>query len=283
MRVVLDHLLQHRRKLSSVFLCLVLSPVLANEQPVSGVHPFLTSKYSIVTGLYSPHKELKFRFDGSLGGSSTAIDFDKQFRLDKGEDVFALEFMWRFAVKWSLRMQHFKSSRQQSAILAEDIQWGDNVIQAGSSVTAGTEFEMTRIFFARAFDSHPQYEYGIGLGIHWLTTGAFIERDLITNFAEISAVSASGPLPNIGAWYYYSPSEKWYFGGRLDWFEASVKDYSGSIINLAVGANYQLFEHFGVGANYQFFKFAAGVDTENWRGRAETVFEGLYLFVSVNW
>ena len=264
-----------------IFCCLLVAPIVASED--ASVHPFLTSKYSVDIGVFSPTKELAFRADGTAGVPGTDIDFDEQFNLGHNEDAFAIEFIWRFGTKWSLRLQNFKLSRDQHAVLEEDIQWGDDVIQAGSSVTAGSNFELVRVFFARSFDTDPQYDYGIGVGLHWLNIGAFIERDLITSFGETSAVSASGPLPNIGTWYYYSPSEKWYVGGRLDWFEASVGDYSGGLVNFAVGANYQLFEYFGVGVKYQIFTLDVDVDKNDWRGRAEAEYSGLFIHISGNW
>ncbi len=264
-----------------VFFCLLVAPVVASEE--ASVHPFLTSKYSIDLGIFSPTKDLVFRADGAASGENIGIDFDEQFDLGHNEDVFALELTWRFGTKWSLRLQNFELSRDRQAVLEEDIQWGDNVIQAGSSVTVGSDFELTRVFFARSFDTNPQYDYGIGVGLHWLNIGAFIERDLIISFGETSAVSASGPLPNIGTWYYYSPSEKWYVGGRLDWFEASVGDYSGGLVNFAFGANYQLFEHFGVGVKYQIFSLDVDVNKKDWRGRAEAEYAGLFMHISGNW
>ncbi len=205
-----------------VFCCLLVAPVVASEE--ASVHPFLTGKYSIDIGVFSPTKELAFRADGTAGVPGSDIDFDEQFDLGQSEDVFA-----------------------------------------------------------RSFDTDPQYDYGIGVGLHWLNIGAFIERDLIISFGETSAVSASGPLPNIGTWYYYSPSEKWYVGGRLDWFEASVADYSGGLVNFAVGANYQLFEYFGVGVKYQIFTLDVDVDKNGWRGRADAEYEGLFIHISGNW
>jgi hypothetical protein len=143
---------------------------------------------------------------------------------------------------------------------------------------------MSRLFFGRSFDNSPKYDYGLGLGIHWLETSAFLERDLIISFGESSAVSASGPLPNIGGWLYYSPSSKWLVGGRIDWLEASLGDYAGGIFNLAIGVNYQLMDHVGVGVKYQEFKLRVDIKKSDlWRGRLVTEYEGAYLYLSGNW
>ncbi len=168
-------------------------------------------------------------------------------------------------------------------MLDTDIEWGDQVILAGSSVFAGSDFKLTRVFFGRAFDSALNYDYGLGLGIHRIEIDAFIGEDIIISFGETTEVSASGPLPNIGGWYYYSPSANWILGGRLDWFQVSVGDYAGGLVNFSVGANYQLFKHFGIGLNYQVFSLNADVKNSTWRGRVESTFRGFSINLTGNW
>ena len=265
----------------AAFGCLSGTPVLADES--SRVHPFLSSRYSIQLGGFFPTHNVRLRVDGSAGIEGTDIDFDETFDMRRGGRTLAMEFTWRFGKKWSARMQYFNVDQTEKAVLEEDIEWGDEIIEAGSSVTAGTDFELARVFFARSFDSTPNLDYGIGIGIHWLEIGAFIKHDFLTSFGETSSVAASGPLPNIGTWYYYSPSEKWYVGGRLDWFEASVGEYDGGIMNIAVGVNYQMFKNFGVGVKYQDFRFKVDVDKSDWHGEAKLSFAGAFLYLSGSW
>jgi len=265
----------------AAFFCLPASPVLADVE--SGVHPFLSSKYSIQLGGFFPSQDLTLRVDGSAGSENIDFDFDERLDLSDDHEIFALEFVWRFGKKWSSRMQFFSTDRQDTGVLEEDIEWEDYVITAGSSVTAGTSFKLARVFFARAFDSAPHLDYGVGVGLHWMQFGAFIEHDLITNFAETSAVAATAPLPNIGGWYYYSPSEKWYVGGRLDWLAATVGEYRGGITNFAAGVNYQMFDNVGIGVKYQLFRLGLDVDQDNWRGRVKFAFEGAFVYLSGSW
>lgn len=269
------------RMLFVINCCAIFFLPVAHAEP--GVHPFLTSKFNIQAGVYLPTQDLKLRVDGSLGNENEEIEFDEQLKLRDSDDVFVLEMTWRFGEKWSLRMQNFQENRRQSVVLEEDIEWGDEIIEAGSNAFIGSDFKITRVFFARAFDTDPQVEYGIGLGMHWLETGGFIGAEVNTLASSINAVSASGPLPNIGAWYYYSPSEKWYLGTRLDWLYVSLGDYAGRLINFSAGANYQLFDHFGVGVNYQYFSLAADISKSTWHGRIETIYDGLYFNLSANW
>jgi len=257
------------------------SPVLANEG--SDIHPFLTSRYSVQFGGFFPTRDVKLRVDGSAGEEGTEIDFDETFNSRKGRDTLAMEFTWRFGKKWSTRMQYFTVDQREKGVLDEDIEWGDEVIQAGSSVILGVDFQLARVFFARSFDSDPRFDYGVGIGIHSLEYGAFIDYDIVTNFGERSSVGISGPLPNIGTWFYYSPSGKWYIGGRLDWLEATIGDYEGGLTNIAVGVNYQLSKNFGVGVKYQDFILNVDVDKSDWHGSTRISYAGAYVYLSGNW
>ena len=247
------------------------------------VHPFISSEYAIQLGAFFPSKEFRLRVDGSVGGANAEFEFERATGISEDDEVFEAELTWRFGEKWSARLQHFSADRSARAVLRKDITWQDQGILAGSSVTAGTEFRLTRAFFGRSFDHRPHVDTGVGLGLHWLEIGAFIKPDIITTSANVSAARVSGPLPNIGGWYYYSPSPKWFVGGRLDWLEASVDRYDGGIVNVSAGVNYQVFEHVGIGLKYQRFRLAVDVDNDKWRGRVELDYDGPYLYLSGSW
>jgi len=120
----------------------------------SAVHPFITSKFTVQAGLYYPTQDINLRVDGSLGGENIEFDFDEQLGFRQEDDVFTLEMTWRF-----------QENRRSSVVVETDIEWGDRVLTAGSSVTGGTGQKITRMFFGRAFDSSLQYDYGLGIGI----------------------------------------------------------------------------------------------------------------------
>ena len=252
-------------------------------QDDSGVHPFLTSKYLIQAGVYFPSKDFRFGVDGSLSGAENDFDFDRSTGLNTDDNVFALEFTWRFGKKWSARFHYFTTDQTNSAVLEEDIQWRDETILAGSSVKVGANFDLTRVFFGRSFGSSEKVDFGVGLGVHWLEIGVFIEPDVMTTFGDVSAASVSGPLPNFGTWYYYSPSPKWFIGGRLDWLDAQIDKYEGGILNFAAGVNYQMFRHVGIGVKYQLIRLDVDIDEDKWHGSAKLDFDGAFVYLSGNW
>ncbi len=263
-------------------LCLA-APQLTLAAESDDLHPYLRSGFSLDLGVFFPDRKLDIRVNGSLAGINDEIDFDEGIRFGNADETFAAELSWRFRGKWSVVGQYFKSTDSISVVLEEDIEWGDIVFGAGSNAAAGTDFSLTRIFFGRQLDTSKAHDFGIGGGLHWLEMGTFIEGTILINGTPSSArrsVSEGAPLPNIGAWYNYSISPRWALTTRLDLLSADVGDYDGLLVNVALGVNYQVFEHFGVGLNYNYFELDVSIDKSGWRGNIETTYDGVYAYVS---
>jgi hypothetical protein len=264
-------------------LCIVGSQ-LAVAAESEDLHPFLERGFSLDLGVFFPDRKLDLRVNGSLAGINDEIDFDEGIRLGNTDETFAAEISWRFRGKWSVVGQYFKSTDSVRSVLEEDIEWGDVVFGAGSNAAAGTNFSLTRIFFGRQLDTSRSHDFGIGAGLHWLEMGTFIEGEILINgtpTASRRSVSEGAPLPNIGAWYKYSISPRWALRTRLDLLSADVGDYDGLLVNVALGVNFQAFEHFGVGLNYNYFELDVGIDKSGWRGNFETTYDGVYVYASL--
>lgn len=260
---------------------------LAQAQEQGDVHPYLTEKFFVDVGIYFPDRQFAIEVDSTLPGPTNPIELDGDFGLQKSDEIFSLDFGWRFGEKWQFEGQYFAASGELGVALEEDVTWGDIVFQAGSGVRAGQDFTLIRAFFARHFESSDQHEFGIGAGLHWLEFGAFIQGDITTGTGDVAfrreSVSADAPLPNIGAWYRRSLSPKLALTTRIDWFSASIDEYDGTLLNASVGLNYQVFEYFGFGLNYNVFDLDVDVEKSNWNGNANISYKGPYAYLSFYW
>ena len=276
--------MNYRTAILVVCILCIVGPQRAAATESEDLHPFLERGFSLDLGVFFPDRQLDLRVNGSLTGINDEIDFDEGIRLGNADETFAAELSWRFRGKWSVVGQYFKSTDSVRAVLEEDIEWGDVVFGAGSNAAAGTSFSLTRIFFGRQLDTSRSHDFGIGAGLHWLEMGAFIEGEILINgtpTASRRSVSEGAPLPNIGAWYMYSISPRWALRTRLDLLSADVGDYDGLLVNVALGVNFQAFEHFGVGLNYNYFELDVGIDKSGWRGKFETTYDGVYVYASL--
>ncbi|NOQ92976.1 MAG: hypothetical protein GQ552_09720 [Flavobacteriaceae bacterium] len=246
-------------------------------------NPILTDNFLISAGIFNPIKKVNISADGSFNADEfidDEIDFDEDFGLNDFETTFMFNFMWRFSKsnKWSLRAEYFKISNTEKAVLDEDIEWNDIIFKEGTGVKGGFGLALYKIFIGRVISTGDKHELGGGLGVHALDVSAFIEGEAFIDDEEIgferSEVSVVAPLPNIGLWYFYAPTEKLSFTAKLDWFGITIGDYGGSLWNLSPGVNYQVYKNIGLGLSYKFFRVDVDVDKEDWKGNFNMSYSG---------
>ena len=260
------------------------APLFAQEG--SAVHPWLEDDFVISLGTFFQREQFQIRVDGQVPGRE--IDFNDATKLSKDHTTASLWARWKFGEKWSLSAQGWSNDNSAKAVLQEDVTWGDSVLKAGSNVGVGTNLDLIRVFVGREFFTDGDYhEFSAGAGLHWLQVGAFIEGEAFVNDQSTGfqreSVSADIPLPNIGASYWRSLSPRWLLTTHVDWFSASVGDYSGDLWNAGVGINYQPWEHVGFGLSYQYFKIDIDVDKSDWFGNVQLIQDGPFLSLNANW
>ena len=249
----------------------------------------MDAKYYFSVGGYFASRGFKASAAGSVTPTvpTTFIDFDTDLRVDDAPDLLVAEFRWQYTSNWNLGQQYFNSSRDGYHVLEESIEWEGVTYEIGAEVAARTSVDVTRIVLSRNFRSNDDHDLRLTGGLHWLDLSAEIEGEATlgdgsTAFTA-SKASASLPIPNLGILYQYSPSEKWLISARVDWFSASIDDWSGSIWNTNVNVNYQVGKNFGLGLGYQFFQIDGRLDEERWKGDLRVRFSGPTFLLSGYW
>ena len=252
-------------------------------------HPALDSKYYVSVGGFFASRAFKASAEGSITPvvPTPHVDFESDLEVDDSPELVVAEFRWQFAEKWNLGLQYFNSTRNGVHTLEGSIEWEGVTYEVGAMVAAKTSVNITRIVLSRHFRQKEGHDFRLTGGLHLLDISAQIQGEATlddgsTKFAT-SKASTSLPIPNVGVLYQYSPSQKWLFSARVDWFSASICDYSGGIWNTNVSANYQLAEHFGVGLGYQFFQIDGTLTDDRWKGDLKIRFSGPTFQVSGFW
>jgi len=267
-----------------VFLITFGSAFSQEEEKEEGVkHPLLTDKFIIGAGWYFPNRDIKFAIEGNVtidNENLGDIDFDETLGLSEGDNTFNFNFYWRFSKSkfWSVRGEYFKVGSTRNVTLDEDIEWEDITYPALGEAEVSYGVGLYRVFFGRTISSGQKHELGGGLGIHGLNVKASVAGqgsigDQSAGFNK-SEVSIFLPLPNIGIWYTWAPTDKWAFTANLDWFGINIDNISGGLWNFSPGVNYQIIRNLGVNLNYEFITFSADIDNTDFRGGFDLEFSG---------
>lgn len=166
--------------LVSLFWLLAADIAFSGEtDPESKPHPILGSRFLLGVGTFWPEKDFEIRVDGT--GPGDQLDFEEGFRANNSEDTFSGNFVWRFGQKWTLQAQAWGVETKAGTVLAEDIEWGNFTFREGTFANAGIDLEILRMVLGRKIKSGPNYEFGLGVGLHWMEIDAFLEGEIQVN------------------------------------------------------------------------------------------------------
>jgi hypothetical protein len=253
-------------------------------------HPSLSDSFIFSVGAFRSDNAFKISSDRNLlDGINDDIDFGNSIGVDDSSTLLNVQLRWKIGKrqKWSIWGQYFKNDATGDSTLLEDVEWQDLIFREGTFVEGGVKIEVTRLFAGYSFVKNEQSDFGIGAGIHNLDMGAFIGgeikiNDETTGYRRADA-DASQILPNVGAWYTFSPASKWALHGRVDWISANIGNYDGTMWNTNIGVNFQPFRHFGFDLSYQYFNLNLKVDKEDWKGGADMRYSGPVFSLTANW
>lgn len=251
-------------------------------------HPVLSDAFTVSLGWMRSKNSFEVEADNGLDVGDD-IDFGDTLGVSKHSTFFNGQLKWKFGStkKWSVAGQYFSNDAKGSATLTEDVEWDDLTFKEGSFAEAGVKLSVARLFLGRSFIKNEQHDFGAGIGIHNLDLKVFISGEIIidddTTGERYDEVSASQILPNIGAWYDFSPAKRWLLHGRIDWISADIGDYNGHLWNINAGVNYQAFRHIGFDLSWQYFNLNINVDKTDWNGGAKMTYNGPVIAITGNW
>lgn len=258
-------------------------------------HPLLTDKFVFTGGLFLPNKELTLSVNGNSnsGDIQGEIDLGDVFDFVQFQRTFDIGFDWRFAKKWKLSADFFRTNTVRRAALDEPIEWGDYVFDGAAEL--GVDIIVLRTMVSRVISRGDKHEFGAGIGFHIMPVSIYIEGEATLidpdgeeqqTGLERQNVSVTAPLPDFGIYYNWAPTSKWYFEADVDFLYVAIGDYKGWLWDFSGGVKYQIVDFFGVGVNYKYFSVDLEVDKGNdvgsWNGSAGISYNGPMFLVHFN-
>lgn len=275
-----------------VFLAILISQFSFSQEEIEK-HPLLTDKFVFTGGLFLPSKELKISVNGEAVDAD--INLGKRFDFEEYQRTFNVGFDWRFAKKWKLSADVFRINTVNVAAIDEDdpIEWED--YKFAGQVELGVDITVLRSMVSRIISRGDKHELGVGIGFHIMPVSIYIEGEATLidpdgeeNEAafERQGISVTAPLPDIGLYYNWAPTSKWFFKADVDFFYIAIGDYKGWLWDFSGGVKYQIVDFFGVGVNYKYysvdFEVDGGNDVGSWNGSAGITYSGPMFLVHFN-
>jgi len=255
-------------------------------QAQESLHPKLDARFYLDIGAYLPTIDTAVRVDRA-GGTGTVLDLEDDLDFDDSTVLPYGMINFRLGERWHLEAEYFAINRDNTTVIDQELEIGDEVFPVNATVNSFLDTDVYRLGVGYSFLKRPNSELGVSLGVHVTTF------DLGVSTAGGAAESADtlAPLPTLGFYGYYAFSPRWLVQGRADVFSLDYDDYSGSLLNLNLGLEFQLAKHVGLGAGYRYVDLeltsektlTVGSASDDFRGEFNYQYSGPTLYMSFSY
>jgi len=270
LQVLIRGLMNIMHSNSKVFVWLLLmTPAFAFAEP--GVD----DRFSISLGAFVTDRSTDTQLDSDVLGKGTVIDFEDDLGLDSSDSVFRIDGHYRFSQKHRVNFSVFDLSRDSSATILRDIQYGDKIFPIDTVVNTSFDLNIYKLTYAYSFMQRDSGYLGVSLGIHIGDSKIGLDQQSLGQF-EVSSITA--PLPVIGLIGEYELTDRLTLGASGELFAFEFDNVDGSLVDLYVGIDYQIIDHIALGLGFNSVHFDVDATKSDFSGSLDWRYEGALLF-----
>lgn len=257
-----------------VILSFVLAtPVLAVDKADYG--PW--EKYSLSAGGFLSAVDTKVNL-GS-GGVGINIDLEDLTGLQSTNRSFRINALGRFGAskKHTVALSYFYYNRDSSRQLLFD----QGIGLAGDTVHSKFNIQIYKLDYNYSLLMDDRINLSAGLGLYVMPLEYSLEN--VTNTAQLETADITAPLPTLNLRLEFALTPKLFLRQGVDLFYLQYGGFTGSLIDINIGADYRFSKHFGLGLAVDSFNLkleANGRDYPeiNFNGDIEFSYIGLMLY-----
>jgi len=233
--------------------------------------------FEIRAGLYKNNIDSKIIRGPTGGGPPEEVELEDVLGVNRKDNVMHLEGIVRFAHFHRFQVGYFELGRDSSTVLLEDLEIGDEIFPAGTTIEVDSDLETWRLAYGFSLMNDAQKEVGLLVGIHMTEVDA---RVVGTETGQRVESKIDTPLPVIGAFGSVALGEKTDLGARLEIFRMEFDVYEGSLNAFYLGVNHYFTDTIGAGIGYNYYAMNLDSPEQGLRGSVEIRHHGPIVFAS---
>jgi hypothetical protein len=236
----------------------------------------LDDRFSISLGAFITDRDTDTQLNSATLGAGTNIDFESDLGLDASDTVVRLDGHYRFAQKHRANFSVFDLSRDSSAAIQRDIQYGDEIFLLDTVVNANFDLRIYKLTYTYSVMQRDRGYLGVSIGAHIADSTIGLSEQSLGQ-AEISSITA--PLPVLGLRGAYEFTDRLTLIASGEFFVVEFDNVDGSLVDLYLGLDYQIIEHLAFGLGYNRVDFDVDATKSDFSGSLDWRYSGALLFL----
>ena len=216
----------------------------------------LYPRFRISAGTFGAFFGTKLRLDGENIGTEISLEDDLGFNTKKFD--FRTDGYLRLGRRHRIRFGYFNLSRNSRRVIDERIEFGDDVFDIDTEISADFKTEFVTAGYSFSFLARRKVEVAAALGLAAMFTktgiaavGTIGEEDID---AQSERKSATFPVATLGLDVSWAPISRLIVRGRAGGLKVNISDIQASVGDIGLFADYFFTRAFGAGAGFAWTK-----------------------------
>jgi hypothetical protein len=238
-------------------------------------------KFSFAVGGFIVSSDTQLRID-SATGIGASVDLEEALGVDSRLGTYRIGLMYRPGNRrrHQIELQYFDSSRSGIKTLEEDLEIGDELFPAGTTVHSEVDLRFFNVDYSYAFLQDDRVRLAVSAGVHTTDVKFSIESSE-TPTSEDESFTA--PLPVIGLRADFVLTPRWRFKSTLDLMYLEYRGLEGVLTDAYVGVEYLAFKNMGFGFGLNGIRYRVEGDGNDpngmdFKGVLQLDLEGVLLY-----
>jgi hypothetical protein len=253
---------------SVLAICLVASTSLAAEPD--------SARGGIALGVFITDRDTEARLNSETLGLGTLIDLEDDLGLDSSGTVARLDGYYRFQPRHRIDFAVFDLSRDASATIDEVIQFGDEIFDINSTISAEFDLTIYKVAYTYSLLMRDDGYLGVTAGLYTLDTRISLRE---SNTGQFEAEDLTAPLPVFGLRGDYDLTPRLMLRSSAELFEVEFDDVDGSLVDFYIGLDYHFRDNFALGLGYNRVSIDVDADGSEFNGSLDWTYDGVLLNV----
>ena len=239
-----------------------------------------TPQWDLRIGGFRDNLDTKIIRDTVDGIPGSEVDIEDVLGAVDAKTVLQIDATLRIAHYHRLEFGYFSLGRRATPILADDLEFGDITLPAGTELNTRIDTGVFRAGYAYSLLRNAQMELGVMAGVHFISVDADITSDVQGQRARSST---STPLPVVGLHAAVFLGPKTTLGAKLQFFRTDFDNFEGSLNYATLDIQHRLRENFSIGLGYNYYGMDLRSRDKSVNGSIDVQHQGLVAFFSLGY
>ena len=215
------------------------------------------------------------------------INLEDSLGLSNDDALWRLDGYWRFAKKHRLGFGYYGFNRDATKALDKELIIDGQPWYVGALVQTDWTMDFYTLSYAYSFYQGEKWEIAGTIGAYWVRFQASlalaagldngVDPPLVVG-DRVETETFEGPLPLFGLAFDYYITPKWMVTLKGGYFQLSINEFTGKILNLGANVEYQFTKMFGLGLGYDGFRLNVEAEDKGSFAEVDYKYSGVQVY-----